>query len=269
VCGLVTFSIVAHAEGQWGVAVASKFLAVGAAVPAARWEVGAVATQAWANLAYRPQGLELLAEGRTAADVVEALTGKDDGREHRQVGVVDRYGTSTAWTGTACHAWAGHRVGDGYTTQGNILTGREVLDAVAETFEAASGPLARRMAAALLAGDRAGGDRRGRQSAALLVVAEAGGYGGGSDVLVDLRIDDHQDPVVELGRLLDLHHLYFGKPERVLPLEGALADEVRDRLARLGFDDLDAWAGVENYEERLVDGAIDQLVLEKLREATA
>jgi len=265
----MTYSIVAHAEGQWGVAVASKFLAVGSAVPAARWEVGAVATQAWANLAYRPQGLELLAEGRTAADVVEALTGKDEGREHRQVGVVDRYGTSTAWTGKSCHPWAGHRVGDGYATQGNILAGREVLQRVGDAFEASTGPLAHRLQEALLAGDRAGGDRRGRQSAALLVVSEAGGYGGGSDVLVDLRVDDHVDPVVELGRLLDLHDLYFGKPETVLPLEGELAMEVLARLERLGYTDLDAWAGEENYEERLVAGAIDSLVLEKLREATA
>jgi uncharacterized Ntn-hydrolase superfamily protein len=264
----MTFSIVAHAEGQWGVAVASKFLAVGSAVPAAQWEVGAVATQAWANLAYRPDGLALLGEGRTAADVLEALTGKDPMREHRQLGVVDRYGECSAWTGTECHAWAGHVLGDGWTAQGNILTGPEVLDAVGTAFDATTGPLARRLHAALLAGDRAGGDRRGRQSAAVLVVSEAGGYGGGSDVLVDLRVDDHADPVPELGRLLDLHHLYFGKPEEVLPLEGELATEVADRLGRLGYDSLDAWAGVENFEERLVPGSIDVLVLEQLRAAT-
>lgn len=265
----MTFSIVAHADGQWGVAVASKFLAVGSAVPAARWEVGAVATQAWANLAYRPEGLRLLAEGRTSIDVVEALTGKDDLREHRQVGVVDRYGVGTAWTGALCHTWAGHRTGDGWTTQGNILTGPEVLDAVAESFESATGPLAGRLVAALTAGDRAGGDRRGRQSAALLVVSEAGGYGGGSDVLVDLRVDDDPDPVVELQRLLELHHLYFGKPEVVLPLEGELAAEVAERLGRLGFDSLEAWAGVENFEERLVPNGIDELVLGKLRELSS
>lgn len=264
----MTFSIVAHADGQWGVAVASKFLAVGAAVPAAAWEVGAVATQAWANLAYRPDGLALLREGRTAFDVVEALTGKDPGRDQRQVGVVDRYGESSAWTGKACNAWAGHRTGPGWTTQGNILTGPKVLDAIASAFEAAEGPLARRLHAALLAGDRAGGDRRGRQSAALLVVSEAGGYGGGSDVLVDLRADDHADPVPELGRLLDLHHLYFGTPEEVLPLQGELAAEVADRLRRLGYASLDDWAGIENFEERMVDGGIDVLVLEQLRQAT-
>lgn len=265
----MTFSIVAHADGHWGVAVASKFLAVGAAVPAAQWDVGAVATQAWANLAYRPEGLRLLSEGRTSNDVVEAMTGKDPMREHRQLGVVDRYGVGTSWTGAQCHAWAGHRTGDGYATQGNILTGPEVLEAVASTFEASSGPLARRLHAALLAGDRAGGDRRGRQSAALLVVSEAGGYGGGSDVLVDLRADDFPDPVVELGRLLDLHHLYFGKPETVLPLEGALATEVADRLQRLGYQSLEDWAGVENFEERLSPDGIDELVLAQLRAMSA
>jgi uncharacterized Ntn-hydrolase superfamily protein len=265
----MTFSIVAHADGQWGVAVASKFLAVGAAVPAARWEVGAVATQAWANLAYRPDGLALLEEGRIAADVVEALTGKDPMREHRQVGVVDRYGETAAWTGSECLDWAGHLHGDGWSAQGNILTGPEVLQVMSATFVTSEGPLARRLQAALLAGDRAGGDRRGRQSAALLVVSEAGGYGAGSDVLVDLRVDDHGDPVPELGRLLDLHHLYFGKPEEVLSLEGELATEVAERLARLGYDSLEAWAGVENFEERLVPDGIDALVLEQLRKQTA
>ena len=261
----MTFSIVAHAEGQWGVAVASKFLAVGACVPAAKWDVGALATQAWANLAYAPDGMALLQEGRFAADVVEALTGKDAMREHRQLGVVDKYGETAAWTGSECHPWAGHLHGDGWTTQGNILAGPEVLQVIGATFVTAQGSLAKRLHAALLAGDRAGGDRRGRQSAAIYVVTESGGYGGGSDVLVDLRIDDHPDPVTELGRLLELHHLYFGKPEQVLPLEGALEHEVADRLQRLGYESLEAWAGVENFEERLVPDGIDALVLEQLR----
>jgi uncharacterized Ntn-hydrolase superfamily protein len=261
----MTFSIVAHADGHWGVAVASKFLGVGAMVPAARWDVGALATQAWANLQYAPDGLALLQEGRFAADVVEALTGKDAMREHRQLGVVDKYGETAAWTGSECHPWAGHLHGDGWTTQGNLLAGPEVLQVIGATFVTAQGSLAKRLHAALLAGDRAGGDRRGRQSAAVFVVSEGGGYGGGSDVLVDLRVDDHTDPIIELGRLLDLHHLYFGKPEEVLPLEGALAAEVEDRVKRLGYDSLEAWAGVENFEERLVEGGIDALVLEQLR----
>jgi uncharacterized Ntn-hydrolase superfamily protein len=265
----MTFSIVARDGSQWGVAVASKFLAVGAAVPAAQWDVGAVATQAHANLAYRPDGLALLREGRSAQEVLDALTAADEGRDKRQAGVVDRLGGAATFTGPGCSAWAGGRTGDGWAAQGNILTGPEVVDALGNAFEGTAGPLATRLTTALLAADRAGGDRRGRQSAALLVVSEAGGYGGGSDVLVDLRVDDHADPVPELMRLLDLHRLYFGKPEQTLPLEGPLAQEVSERLGRLGYADLDDWAGVENYEERMVPGAIDVLVLEKLREATA
>ena len=257
----------AKADDQWGVAVASKFLAVGAAVPAAQHGVGAVATQSFANLAYRPDGLRLMAEGRSAQEALDALTGADELRQQRQAGLVDAQGRAATWTGSDCHGWAGGRTGDGWAAQGNILTGPEVVDALASTFESSTGPLAERLAAALLAGDRAGGDRRGRQSAALLVVSEGGGYGGGSDVLVDLRVDDHADPVAELQRLLQLHHLYFGKPEETLPLEGALADEVAAKLKALGYKDLDDWAGVENYEERMVPGAIDVLVLEKLREA--
>ena len=257
----------AKSGDQWGVAVASKFLAVGAAVPAAQHGVGAVATQSYANLAYRPDGLRMLAEGRSAQDVLDALTAADDLREQRQAGVVDSTGGAATWTGDECNAWAGGRTGDGWAAQGNILTGPEVVDAIAEAFEATEGSLAQRLQAALLAGDRAGGDRRGRQSAVLLVVSKDGGYGGGSDVLVDLRVDDHPDPVEELGRLLDLHALYFGTPEETLPLEGELAQEVSDKLAALGYDSLDDGAGVENYEMRMVDGAIDVLVLEKLREA--
>ena len=263
----MTFSIVAKDGEHWGVAVASKFLAVGAAVPAAQANVGAVATQAAANLTYRPEGLRLLSEGRTAQQVLDQLTSADDGRAQRQAGVVDRTGTAATFTGAECHPWAGGRAGEGWAVQGNILTGPEVVDAVVEAFEQSTGTLAHRLATALLAGDRAGGDRRGRQSAALLVVTEGGGYGGGSDVLVDLRTDDHPDPVLELGRLLDLHDLYFGKPTETLPLEGELGQEVADRLAALGFATLDDWAGVENYEERMVEGAIDVLVLQKLREA--
>ncbi len=263
----MTFSIVAKDGSQWGVAVASKFLAVGGAVPAARWDVGAIATQSFANLAYRPDGLHMLAEGSTAQQTLDALTAADAIREQRQAGIVDREGRAATWTGAECNAWAGGRTGDGWAAQGNILTGPEVVDALVSTYESTAGSLAQRLTAALLAADRAGGDRRGRQSAALLVVSEGGGYGGGSDVLVDLRVDDHPDPVVELGRLLELHTLYFGKPEQTLPLEGDLAEEVAAKLRILGHEDLDAWVGVENYEERMVPGAIDVLVLKKLREA--
>ena len=264
----MTFSIVAKADAQWGVAVASKFLAVGAAVPAAQWGVGAIATQSFANLAYRPDGLRLLADGSSAQEALDALTSADDLRQQRQAGIVDREGGAATWTGSECNAWAGGRTGPGWAAQGNILTGPEVVDALADTFTATDGSLAHRLTQALLAGDRAGGDSRGRQSAVVLVVSEAGGYGGGSDVLVDLRVDDHADPVPELIRLLELHTLYFGKPESLLPLEGVLAKEVSDRLARLGFSTLEGWAGVENYEERMVAGSIDPVVLEKLRDAT-
>lgn len=249
--------------------MASKFLAVGAAVPAAAFGAGALATQAAANLRYRPDGLALLSQGRSAQEVLDALTAADEGREERQAGVVDRDGGSATYTGPGCHPWAGGRTGDGWAAQGNILAGPEVVDAMAEAFEAAQGPLAHRLVAGLLAGDDAGGDRRGKQSAALYVVSEGGGYGGGSDVLVDVRVDDHPEPVRELARLLDLYDLYFGKPASTLPLEGELAAEVADRLARLGHPSLDSWAAVENYEERVVVGAIDPVVLEKLREATS
>ncbi|MDP9101958.1 MAG: DUF1028 domain-containing protein [Actinomycetota bacterium] len=268
----MTFSLVARSPdgAQWGVAVASKFLAVGAAVPAARYGVGALATQAFANLAYRPDGLRLLTEGLSAERALDALTAGDEFRDQRQAGVVDAAGGSASYTGSGCMPWAGGLTGDGWAAQGNILAGPEVLHAMAQTFIDMNEKLPTALTAALLAGDRAGGDRRGRQSAALLVVSENGGYGGGSDVLVDLRVDDHPDPVVELQRLLDLHGLYFGKPDpdALLPLEGTLLREVSDRLTMLGYPSLDAWAGVENYEERMVEGAIDPVVLAKLREAS-
>jgi uncharacterized Ntn-hydrolase superfamily protein len=273
----MTFSIVARsADGHsHGVAVASKFLGVGAYVPAAAAQVGALATQSYANLAYRVQGMALLSTGACAADVVAGLTAADPGRTQRQLGVVGSKGGGATYTGTECHQWAGGLAGDGYAIQGNILVGKQVVVAMAEAWAASdpAAPLARRLLAALLAGDRAGGDRRGRQSAALLVVAKGEGYGGTSDIVADLRVDDHIDPVPELSRLLDLHTLYFGRPDpaTLLDLTGPTADEVRAKLAALGHrhGDLDAalgsWAGVENLEERLVPGLIDPLVLAHLR----
>ncbi|MGH8824824.1 MAG: DUF1028 domain-containing protein [Jiangellaceae bacterium] len=275
----MTFSIVARsADGMsFGVAVASKFLAVGAAVPAAAAGVGAIATQAYANLAYRPEGMAQLREGRSASLTLETLVAADDQRETRQAGIVDVAGAAATFTGSECNPWAGGVSGEGYAIQGNILTGPAVVAAMEDAWHGsdAEAPLARRLLAVLQAGDAAGGDRRGRQSAAMLVVTPEGGYGGGSDVLVDLRVDDHPAPVGELARLLDLHDLYFGKPDpdTLLDLGGELGTEVRRLLAELGHveDDLDAalagWAGIENYEERLVPGKIDPLVLAKLREA--
>jgi uncharacterized Ntn-hydrolase superfamily protein len=282
----MTFSIVGRsADGvAHGVAVASKFLAVGAVVPAAQAEVGALATQSYANVAYRPQGLAMLATGVSAAGVVAGLTAADPGRAQRQLGVVGATGDGATFTGDGCHDWAGGVAGDGYAIQGNILAGPQVVDAMRAAWLSSGDPpmggagLAGRLLAALRAGDAAGGDRRGRQSAALLVVAKGMGYGGTSDVLVDLRVDDHPDPVAELARLLDTHTLLFGRPDpdTLLDLAGDLAGEVRGLLAAAGHpaaDDtagaldtaLASWAGVENLEERLVAGRIDPLVLNWLR----
>ncbi len=266
----MTFSVVGRSDdgAALGVAVASKFLAVGAAVPAAEAGVGAVATQSYANLAYRPDGLSMMRTGRSARDTLDALVGADGGRAQRQAGVVDAQGGAATYTGDDCHAWAGGRTGDGYAVQGNILVGPEVVEAMESAWVASTGsPLAERLLATLAAGDDAGGDRRGRQSAALLVVRAGGGYGGESDVEVDLRCDDHSAPVGELRRLYDLHQLYFGRPDpaTLLPLEGPLAEEVTALLAALGHPTLDDWAGVENFEERMVEGSIDPLVLEQLR----
>ncbi len=276
----MTFSIVARAGTAHGVAVASKFLAVGAVVPAAEAQVGAVATQSYANLAYRPQGLALLRTGVDAAGVVAALTAADPQRATRQVGVVAAAGDGATFTGEQCHAWAGGEAGDGWAIQGNILTGPEVVHAMRDSWRHSvpQASLARRLTGALQAGDRAGGDRRGRQSAAVLVVDRGQGYAGTGDVVVDLRVDDHPDPVTELARLLDVHALLFDKPvpETLHALTGELAAEVRRLLADAGYpagdssaDALDAalarWAGVENLEERLVTGKIDPLVLAHLR----
>ena len=228
----MTFSIVARgADGtSFGVAVASKFLAVGAAVPAAEAGIGAIASQAYANLAYRSEGLAQLRAGRSAQLTLDTLVATDDKRESRQAGIVDAAGAAATFTGNECNPWAGGVTGDGYAIQGNILVGPEVVgDGAGVARLWPKRPLARRLLAGLTAGDDAGGDRRGRQSAALLVVSPEGGYGGGSDVLADLRVDDHAAPVAELARLLDLHDLYFGKPDpdTLLDLEGDLAAEVR------------------------------------------
>jgi uncharacterized Ntn-hydrolase superfamily protein len=271
---VATFSIVACdlEARQWGVAVQSKFLAVGSVVPWAEADVGAIATQAYANPSYGPNGLTLLREGLSASEVVERLTAADDGRDDRQLGVVDTHGGSASWTGPGCNDWAGGRTGPGYAAQGNILVSEDTVAALADTFEASpDAPLADRLLSALSSAQAAGGDSRGQQSAALLVVKRNGGYAGLSDVLIDLRVDDHEQPIEELARVYELHQQLFGKtPERFwLPLEGELRAEVDERLARLGYDSLDAWAGVENLEDR-VNGseAIDPVVLEALREAS-
>lgn len=271
---VATYSICAcdlHA-GQWGVATQSKFLAVGSVVPWAAAGVGAVATQSYANPRYGPEGLALLEGGLSAEEVVERLTAADPDRDLRQLGVVDAAGRAATFTGDGCHGWAGGRVGDGYAAQGNILVSADTVDALATTYETTAGsPLAERLLDCLDAAQAAGGDRRGQQSAALLVVERDGGYGGLSDTLVDLRVDDHPLPLEELRRLSRIHRLLFGSTPREewLAIEGPLADEVRDRLQRLGYASLVEWAGVANLEER-VDGedTIDPVVLDELRSAS-
>jgi uncharacterized Ntn-hydrolase superfamily protein len=278
----MTFSIVAtNADrSQFGVAVASKFLAAGSVVPTARAGVGALATQAWANTAYKPDGLALLTNGANAQETVNTLTKLDEKREQRQLGVVDAHGASATYTGAECNDWAGGVAGNGYAIQGNILEGSRVIALMEEAWLGSDPrePLARRLLAALAAGDAAGGDKRGRQSAALFVAGDEGGYGGGDDVIVDLRVDDHKAPIPELARLLTIHEMLFGKPDPkdLMPLTGALAEEVRSLLGAQGFiagdvttTELDrvlaVWAGVENLEERLVPGQLDPVVLDHLR----
>lgn len=273
----MTFSLVACdlEARQWGVVVASKFLAVGAVVPWAQAEVGAVATQASANVSYGPRGLELLAAGASAQEALDRLMARDPGGPERQVGIVDAAGGSATYTGPECFDWAGGRSGPGYAAQGNLLAGAGVVDGLADTFEGTEGPLVERLLAALAAADAAGGDRRGRQSAAVIVREADGGYGGGTDILVDLRVDDHPDPVTELQRLYAIQDLLFGRtPEdQLVPVEQVQA-ELAELLAKVGHAGpvepaLREWAGMENLEERLYDGRVDPVVLRALRERAA
>jgi uncharacterized Ntn-hydrolase superfamily protein len=269
----MTFSIVARsADGEsWGVAVASKFLAVGSAVPAAVAGVGAIATQAEANVAYKGQALAHLDDGATASVALQRLLEDDEGRDHRQVGIVDVDGGAASHTGHACLDWAGSVTGDGYAIQGNILAGEHVVEAMRAAWDASdeTAPLARRLLAALHAGDEAGGDRRGRQSAALLVVREGAGYGGNDDIAVDLRVDDHTAPVTELARLLELNDLYLtaSTEEEKVPVTPELERELEDRARALGHHDFHSWVGAENYEMRVAgDGSwVDEKVLAILR----
>ena len=234
-----TFSIVAHDRetGTWGVAVQSKFIAVGSVVPFAEAGVGAIATQALANMAYGPDGLALLRKGTSAADVVRKLTEADAGRDERQLGVVDAKGTAASFTGKKCMEWAGHEVGHGFACQGNILFGPAVVHAMARTYETTSGDILDRLLAALSAGQREGGDRRGMQSAALLVVKKGGSYGGATDRWVDLRVEDHPSPIEELQRvfrLFDLTMLEREDPSTLVRIEGEVAAGLQHDLGVLG-----------------------------------
>ena len=279
---VATFSIVAFEPETkaLGVAVQSKFLAVGAIVPWARAGVGAVATQAMANFNYGPRGLDLMSRGKTAEETVEALISSDDEREHRQLGVVDARGRAATFTGSECFEWAGGVAGEHYAAQGNILVGRDTVETMAKTFEATAGDLAGKLLAALDAGQAAGGDSRGKQSAALLVVKEGGGYGGNNDRLLDLRVDDHPEPIRELIRIRELHTLYFGETEDVVAVDGEVREEVAASLGRLGYlqegaddeallDALSAFIRTENFEEREQErGYLDRAVLAFMKENT-
>ncbi len=281
----MTFSIVATDGAAVGVAVASKFLAVGSVVPDARLGsvdgvtrvVGAAATQAMAKWSYKIDALDHLVGGHDAGEAIARVIAADDDREHRQLGVVGADSQAT-YTGDACMDWAGGRSGADsagrYAIQGNILVGEQVVvDMERAWLDSAGAPFERRLLETLLAGDAAGGDARGRQSAALLVVSPGAGYDA-SGVLVDLRVDDHPAAPTELARLLDLNDLYFGGPQGVQPLAGELEVEVSERLATLGYSGgdvsqaLESWAGVENYEMRLSPDGIDARVLAALRHAT-
>lgn len=282
----MTFSIVAcdPANGDLGVAVASKFPAVGVAVPFARAGVGAVATQAAVNTTFGPRGLSLMEGGLDAPAALDAVLGADDGRDERQAGMVDARGGVATFTGSGCFAWAGGVVGETFVAQGNILAGEGVVLAMAAAFEDAEGDLCDRLLGALLAGDAAGGDRRGRQSAALLVVREAGGYAGFSDRYVDLRVDDHPGAPAELARLFGVwDDTMLARADTAVPVTEGLAAELQRRLASLGYFrggptgayDADTrralgdWAGWENLELRLrQDDLVSGHLLTALRKTT-
>lgn len=283
-----TFSIVAHCaeEEAWGVAVASKFPAVGAVVPWARAGAGAVATQSYAKVGFGPDGLALMGEGLSAAEALSRLLEADDGRETRQVALVDARGGVAAHTGSECHEWAGHLMGEGFSVQGNLLAGEAVIEAMAAGFQRAEGELADRLAAALRAGESAGGDKRGKQSAAVLVARQNGGYGGDNDRYLDLRVDDAAEPVADLIALVKLHHLYFQPPraEDAIRIDEDIARELQAIMIGQGYmtgEINGVWdevcqqvfrmlIGNENLEMRWTPEqnrhSIDRVVLEYLRQ---
>lgn len=277
----MTFSIVGYdpKEKEWGIAVQSKFLGVGAVVPFAKAGVGAVATQSYANTAYGPQALQLFSEGKSAEEVIEIITSRDEDKDLRQVGVIDAHGNAATFTGEKCYDWAGGITGEHFAAQGNILVDEQTVQAMANTFQETSGTLAERLLAALNAGQNAGGDRRGQQSAALLVVKEAGGYGGYNDRFIDVRVDDHPEPIKELIRVFGLQQLYFAPPrlERMAAIEGHVKEELVAHLRRHGYLELyvdeesihkalTRYIHTENFETRELErGKIDLDVLDYMK----
>jgi uncharacterized Ntn-hydrolase superfamily protein len=280
----MTFSIVGFdpIQKEWGIAVQSKFLGVGAVVPWAKAGAGAVATQSYANTAYGPKALELMEQGKSAQETLELLLAEDPDREMRQVGLIDATGTPATFTGKACYDWAGGVTGTHFAAQGNILVDEETVQAMARIFTETDGTLADKLLAALDAGQEAGGDSRGKQSAALYIVKEKGGYGGFNDRYIDLRVDDHHDPIKELIRIYQLQQLYFApsKPERIVPIEGGVKNDLIHQLTRLSYlssepqnnDEivkaLTAYIHTENFEMREQrSGFVDLEVLEFMKKS--
>ncbi|MDP9301090.1 MAG: DUF1028 domain-containing protein [Actinomycetota bacterium] len=282
----MTFSIVAFdpANGDLGVAVASKFPCVGGVVPWAKAGVGAVATQAWANTDFGPDGLRLMAGGMPAGPALDAVLEGDDGRDERQAGFVDARGQAATFTGSGCVDWAGGVSGEHFAAQGNILAGEGVVDAMAGAFGSAEGELCDRLLAGLLAGDASGGDRRGKQSSALLVVRDRGGYEGRNDRYIDLRVDDHPDAPPELARLFTVwDDTMLVRKDPPLEATAELVSEIQRRLAKVGrydgpahgeFDEatrlaLADWAGWYNLEGRLrEDDRVSRHLVTELRDIT-
>ena len=281
----MTFSIIARdpQKAELGIAVQSKFLGVGAVVPWAKAGVGAIATQSWANTSYGPHGLALLEKGLSASEALAELTSNDENRAQRQVGIIGISGVPATYTGDECFPWAGGYVGEHFACQGNILVGEDTVLAMARTFEQTSGLLCDRLVTALAAGQAAGGDSRGQQSAALLVVKDKGGYEGFNDRFIDLRVDDHSQPINELQRILQLHKLYLfpTDPADILVIDQKLAVELQERLTNSGdyqgnitgtYDEntrhaFRKFSGRENLEERwFEDARIDRIVLEFMRQ---
>ncbi len=281
-----TFSIVARdpVNGDLGIIVQSKFPAVGSVVPWARANIGAIATQAWANVGYGPNGLSLLGDGHSSSETLKILLDSDEGREHRQIGIVDAFGKAVAYTGKECMEWAGHIVGDGFSCQGNILTGEDVVSDMAEAFENTESDLIEKLFAGLIAGQAAGGDRRGMQSAAILVVREKGGYEGGNDRYVDVRVDEHPSPIDELVRIFNIYDMTLlsrEDPNLLVKIEGDLLAIIQEALITLGYLEdareksfgnrtksaLTEWINTNNFENKARDdGTIWPSVVDYLLE---
>lgn len=277
-----TFSIVARdpENGDLGIIVQSKFPTVGSIVPWAKAEVGAIATQAWANVGYGPRGLVLLEEGKSASETLKILLSEDEGHEHRQIGIVDSKGQAVSHTGKECMDWAGHIVGDGYACQGNILAREAVVVDMASAYELTEGDLIDKLFAGLKAGQSAGGDRRGMQSASIFIVREAGGYEGGNDRYVDVRVDEHPNPIEELERIFKIYDMTLlsrEDPTTLIMIDGKVAKLIQKALIKLGFLDkpvsdefserekvaIEEWTNTNNFENKARDdGTIWPSVLE-------